>query len=342
MTIKLTDSTLKKSLKQDGRKQLYFLAGNDDYLLSTCKNLIASDAGGETVSLDFQSASDEEVEEQLSTFSFEPKCLVLDNFKASAYTEDKRRLYTEFLKELPGTLTVIVIMSSEDPRFSVPKPAEAFCSLAEDAALVLCTRKTGGDLIRYIEAIAKRQGCTLEYGAIDEIIRLNGEDLQQIASQMEVLAAAGNYNKITAEIVRRMCPKTTEENVFDFVRAMERGKTKEAVSIMYEMLEQEQEPNRVLAAVASSFVNIARAKAAVADRKSREEVEETFGYKKNDRALQITFDKAGRYSDKQISSIMECLYDTDRKLKQYAGDKQTLLEQGLVRLTMIVSGREVV
>ena len=75
MTIKLTDSTLKKSLKQDGKKQLYFLAGNDDYLLSTCKNLIVSEVGGETVSLDFQSSLDEEIEEQLSTFSFEPKCL---------------------------------------------------------------------------------------------------------------------------------------------------------------------------------------------------------------------------------------------------------------------------
>ncbi|MBR0343209.1 MAG: DNA polymerase III subunit delta [Oscillospiraceae bacterium] len=342
MTIKLTDSNIKKSLKQDGRKQLYFLAGNDDYLLATCKNLIASDVGGEVVTLDFQTASDEEVEEHLSTFSFEPKTLILENFKASAYTEDKRKLYTEFLKELPGTLTVIVMMSSEDPRFSVPKAAEAFCSLADDAAMVLCTRKTGGDLVRYIDAIAKRQGCTLDYGATEEIIRLNGEDLQQIASQMEVLAAASNYGKITADIVRKMCPKTTEENVFDFVRAMERGRTEEAVSIMYEMLEQEQDVNRVLAAISSSFVNIARAKAAVAEKKSREEVEEVFGYKKNDRALQIAFDKVTRYSDKQMSAILDCLYDTDRKLKQYAGDKQTLLEQGLVRLTMIVSGREVV
>ena len=342
MTIKLTDSNLKKSLKQDGRMQLYFLAGNDDYLLSSCKNLIISDVDGESVMLDFQTVSDEEVEEQLSTFSFVPKTLILDNFKASAYTEDKRRLYTEFLKDMPETLTVIVILSSDDPRFSIPKAAEAFCSLAESAALVVCNRKTGGDLVRYIDAIAKRQGCTLEYGATDEIIRLNGEDLQQIASQMEVLAAASNYGQITIDTVRKMCPKTTEENVFDFVRAMERGRTREAVSLMYEMLEQEQEPNRVLAAISSSFVNIARAKAAIADKKSREELEEILGYKKNDRALQIAFDKANRYSEKQVEAILECLYDTDRKLKQYAGDKQTMLEQGLVRLTMIVSGREVI
>ena len=342
MTIKLTDSNLKKSLKQDGRMQLYFLAGNDDYLLSSCKNLIISDVDGESVMLDFQTVSDEEVEEQLSTFSFVPKTLILDNFKASAYTEDKRRLYTEFLKDMPETLTVIVILSSDDPRFSIPKAAEAFCSLAESAALVVCNRKTGGDLVRYIDAIAKRQGCTLEYGATDEIIRLNGEDLQQIASQMEVLAAASNYGQITIDTVRKMCPKTTEENVFDFVRAMERGRTREAVSLMYEMLEQEQEPNRVLAASSSSFVNIARAKAAIADKKSREELEEILGYKKNDRALQIAFDKANRYSEKQVEAILDCLYETDRKLKQYAGDKQTMLEQGLVRLTMIVSGREVI
>ena len=101
MTIKLTDSNLKKSLQKDGRKQLYFLAGNDEYLISACRTLIASDVGGESVSLDFQTASDDEIEEHLSTFSFEPKTLILDNFKASAYTEDKRKVYTEFLQDLP-------------------------------------------------------------------------------------------------------------------------------------------------------------------------------------------------------------------------------------------------
>lgn len=342
MTIKLTDSNLKKSLQKDGRKQLYFLAGNDEYILSACKSLILSDVAGETVTLDFQTATNDEVEEQLSSYSFEPKALILDNFKASAYTEDKRKLYTEFLGDIPGTLTVIVILYSDDSRFSLPKAAESFCALAADAALVLCTRKTGGDLVRYIDAIAKRHGCTLDYGVTEEIIRLNGENLQQISSQMEVLAAAGNYGKITVDLVRKMCPKTTEENVFDFVRAMERGKTQEAVKLMYEMMEQEQEPNRVLAAVAASFVNIARAKASIAAQKNREEVESDFGYKKNDRALQIAFDKANRYSEKQIIAILDCLYDTDRQLKQFAGDKQTLLEQGLVRLTMLVSGREVV
>ena len=340
MTIKLTDSNLKKSLQKDGRKQLYFLAGNDEYLISACKTLIASDVGGESVSLDFQTASDDEIEEHLSTFSFEPKTLVLDNFKASAYTEDKRKVYTEFLKDFPDTLTVVVILYSDDARFSVPKAAEAFCALAEDAALVTCVRKTGGDLIRYIDAIAKRQGCTLDPGVTDEIIRLNGENLQQISSQMEVLAAASNYGRITVDIVRKMCPKTTEDSVFDYVRAMERGKIQEAVRLMYELMEQEQEPNRVLAAVSASFINIARAKAAILAHKSREETETEFGYKKNDRALQIAFDKASRYSEKQIKAILDCLYETDRELKQFAGDKQVLLEQGLVRLSMIVSGRE--
>ncbi len=342
MTIKLTETSLKRSLRQDGRMQFYFLAGNDEFLLSSCCKSIAEDVGGEKVTLDFQTASDEEVEEHLSTYSFEPKTLILENFKASAYTEEKRKLYTEFLGELPETLTVVVTLLSEDnnARFSIPKTAESFCALAERAALVTCMKKVGGDLVRYIDTIAKRLGCTLDPGAADRIIQLCGDDLLQISSQMELMAAASNYGRITPSIAEQMCPKTTEEGVFDMVRAMERGNAGEAVRMLYEMLERNPDDYQVLSVVSGSFVNIARAKAASAAKISREDVETIFGYKKKDRALSIAFDRINRYSDRQIEAILDCLFDTDRKMKRYAGDKRVLLEQGIVRLTMLVSGRE--
>lgn len=342
MTIKLTDSGLKKSLQKDGRMQMYFLAGNDAFLISACKKTIQSDVGGEFVSLDFQTALDEEVAGHLATYSFEPKTLILENFKPAAYTEEKRAFYTDYLSDLPYTLTVIVTLLAEDSygKFSIPKAAEAFCSLCPRSALVTCIKKAGGDLIRYVDSLARRLGCTLDYGAADRIIQLCGDDLLQISSQMEIMAAASNYGRITVEIAEQMCPKTTEEGVFDLVRAMERGRTAEAVRILYEMIEKEPDYSNILAVISGSFVNIARAKAAVARRISRDEVETVFGYKKNDKALSIAFDRTSRYSDSQISAILDCLYQTDRRLKKNAGDKMVILEQGLVRLAMLVSGRE--
>ena len=342
MTIKLTDSGLKKSLQKDGRMQMYFLVGNDAFLISACKKTILSDVGGESVALDFQTASDEEIAEHLATYSFQPKTLVLENFKASAYTEEKRLFYSDYLSVLPYTLTVIVILQADDQygKFSIPKAAEAFCSLCQKSALVTCIKKTGGDLVRYVDSLARRHGCTLDYGATDRIIQLCGDDLLQIASQMEIMAAASNYGRITVDIAEKMCPKTTEEGVFDLIRAMERGRTSEAVRILYEMLEKEPDYSNVLAVISGSFVNIARAKAAVSRRISRDDVETIFGYKKNDKALSIAFDRVSRYSDDQIAAILDCLYQTDRRLKKFAGDKMITLEQGLVRLTMLVSGRE--
>ena len=342
MVIKLTDSTLKTSLSKDGLKPLYVLVGNDAFLLSSCLQLIEKEVGGEVVTLSFKDAEAEIVEEHLSSFSFQPKVLVLDGFAASAWVEEKKKLYSEFLPQAPETLTVVVKLLSDDARFQVPKAAEAFAALVEDGVLVRCERKTGGDLQRYIVALAKRCGCTIDTDAVTELIRLAGEDLQQLYSHLQVLAARVNYENITKQDVARMVPKSTEENVFDFVRAMERGRAKEAVALLYAMLEQEQEPARVLAAISSSFVNLNRAKAAIRNKKRISEVEEDFGYRKNDRALSVAFDKANRYSERQIRAILKCLLDVDLQLKTFGGDKQILLEQAMVRLTMLVSGREVV
>ncbi|MBQ4239505.1 MAG: hypothetical protein II672_00125, partial [Oscillospiraceae bacterium] len=96
---------------------------------------------------------------------------------------------------------------------------------------------------------------------------------------------------------------------------------------------------RVLAAISGSFVNIARVKAANEAHVSRERLEEDFGYRKGDRALSVAYSNERRYSRERIDRIMALLNETDGKLKSSAADKRILLEQAMVRLSLIASGR---
>ncbi|MBQ4093645.1 MAG: DNA polymerase III subunit delta [Oscillospiraceae bacterium] len=339
MTLKLNDSTLKRSLEKDGRKALYFLAGTDAFLMERCIAAIAPE-GCERVTLDFLTADDEEVAQHLSSFSFGDKLLLIQNFKASAYTEEKRKLYESYLAELPGTLTVCVtLLSDETKYFKIPKAAEAFCSLCPDSAIVTCLRKTGSELAHYVDALAKREGCSINDDACSELIRLCGDDLLMLHSEIQKLAGACNYKRIDLETVRALCPKTTEDNVFDFVRAMERGKTADAVKLLHAMMEQEQEPAKLVAAISTSFVNLLRAKTAAAAGISRARVEEDFGYRKDDRALSIAFQNHTRYSDRQLEDIISLLTELDGQLKRGGADRTILMEQGMVKLALLVAGR---
>ena len=80
-------------------------------------------------------------------------------------------------------------------------------------------------------------------------------------------------------------------------------------------------------------------KAAEAAGVSRDRLEEEMGYRKGDRALGVAYSNARRYSQEKIDNVIYLLNETDRKLKSGAADKRIILEQAMVRLALIVSGR---
>ena len=338
MFTRLTDTSIRADLRK-GLRQFYFVAGNDSFLIDNCIRLIAETVDGETVRIDFCEADTETVEEQLTTYSFSNKLLVIDNFKASEFSGEKKDLYTDLLSDLPSTLTVSVILYSDDPRFRIPKTAENMTESVDGAAMVSCFKKERDQLYSYIKRLAQRAGAEISGEAASVLIDLCGDDLQLLSTQIEKLAAACGYKEIREDTVRRMCPRTTEESVFSFLRAVERGQDREAVRLLNEMLETDNEPVRVLAAISGSFVNIARVKAANEKRIPRDRLEEEFGYRKGDRALGIAYINERRYSKERLDRIMVLLNDTDRKLKSSAADKRILLEQAMVRLSLIASGR---
>ena len=312
MVSKLSDTTLRNDLKK-GLKQFYFIAGNDSFLIDNCLRLISEAVDGEVERMDFSETDTETAEGQLTTYSFSNKLLIIDNFKASEFTGEKKSMYAELLADLPATLTVATVLYSDDPRFRIPKSAENMAEMAQESAVVSCLKKEREQLYPYIRRMAELAGAEISGEAASVLIDLCGDDLQLLSSQIEKLAAASGYGEIKEDTVRRMCPRTTEENVFSFIRAVERGQNREAVTLLNEMLETETEPVRVLAAISGSVVNIARVKAAEAAGVSRDRLEEEMGYRKGDRALGVAYSNARRYSQEKIDNVIYLLNETDRK-----------------------------
>lgn len=338
MTLKLRDDTLAKSIKNDGLKQMYLVAGNEPYTISRCVARISEAVGGDVERLDFCTSSDEDVEQLLSSYGFTEKLVVIDNFKASEYTDGKRELYSGLLDDLPYGVYVVVKAVSDGPYFKLSKGAEGFASLCPDGAIVICEKKQKDDLVKYVCNMARNAGASMNYECARELIGRRGDDLFLLSNETRKLAAACGYGEITVETVRRMCPKTTDDSVFDFVRAVEKGDSRQAIALFYEIMEQEQVPNAVIAAISSSYINLSRVNAARSSGISREQLESDFAYKKGDRALAVAYDKGGRFSVSKLDEIIELLYDINVRLTSSAEDKQTVMERGMVMLANIMNG----
>ena len=59
----------------------------------------------------------------------------------------------------------------------------------------------------------------------------------------------------------------------------------------------------------------------------------------DDRALSIAFQNHTRYSDRQLEDIISLLTELDGQLKRGGADRTILMEQGMVKLALLVAGR---
>ena len=72
--IKLSDTNLSASLKKDGLKPMYYVTGNDEFLVDACISRIVKAALGsdrdELIRLDAVKSTDDDLEQPFYTYSF--------------------------------------------------------------------------------------------------------------------------------------------------------------------------------------------------------------------------------------------------------------------------------
>lgn len=333
---KLTDANLKKSLAA-GLKRLYLVAGNDAFLVESCVNAIVKTAlGGADTPLRFgqKNLADGGFEELFYSFSLlgGNRVAIVDDFNISALPAPLSAMLAELLPAIPEDLVVILRQISDDRKFALSKRAQEFAALWPDSATVLANAKTGLELERYIEHIAKRENCAIEPPAIRALAALCGDDLLLISGEIKKMAALSGYHVITKDHVEALGVRTAEAGVYKMIGAIEAGRTKEALAELEDMLDNLSEPLAVTGALNTALVNLYRARVARDRGRPIQFLYENFEYKNGDRRVAIAYERSAKYSSKQLERMITLLYDLDLRLKSSAVDSRTIIEQAVVAL----------
>ena len=339
---RLSDTNLKKSLGE-GTKRLYYIAGNDAFLIDACvASIVASAVGKENSDvLHFaqKSVRDGGFEELFYSYSMlgQTRVAVIDDFNAVNITAADRTLLEELLTDIPEDLVVILRQFADDKRFAMPKKALDLVSLCRDSAAVAVSAKSGYELERYIEHIAKKEDCEIEPPAIKAIILLCGDDLLLISGEIKKLAALAGYTMITAGHVEALGVRTAESGVYQMISAIEKGSVKNAVAVLKNMLDDLNEPLAITAALNTAFINLYRAKTAREKGRPQSYLYDAFNYKKGDRKVSIAYEQASRYSLAKLEHIIGILYELDIKLKSSAVDARYIIEQKVIELSAVAA-----
>ena len=343
----ITEKELKKQIANGMFSPVYLLYGEEAFLKQYYAGLIAEKSvakGFETFNLHKlegkETSLDEiaDAAEQLPMMA-ERTCVLVRDFDLKALKGAQREKLEAFLSDPPGTCSVVFWMDTVEVAPKQNKDWQGIIKLfAKSGAAVRLSRRTSVELTRQLCASAKKRGGSLPLEAASYLVAYSGSDLNLLINELDKLCAYAAGREITQRDIDAVCIKSVEATAFDMVKALLRGKYADAYGMLDALFAQKTEPVMIAGALISSYVDMNRAKAALASGERVEAVAQAFNYKGREFRLRYAAQDASRLTLAQLGTCLDILSEADEALKSTRAEKRLVLEEAMLRLQCVASG----
>lgn len=343
---------LNRVIDTEKKVPVYFLYSPDDYLLDSFAQrllhmLSATEGEEPTVIPGPQPQMGAVVAAAGAISLFGTKRLVyLKRIEPTAMKADDIKLLCELMEECESAVLLLTMMVKEPEKswrgpakLTVPAAAKPLLAAAEKAGLAAGLDKPGeASAARFAARKAQELGAAFAPGAAEELVGRCGIDLFLLSGEVEKLAAASGYGEITRDTVRALSARNIETDVFEMVRALMAGRSRDAFAKLGELLYLQNDPIAIAAAINGSFVDMARVKAASIQGVGYQQAFKAMGNKGSDYRYKKSLETARPFSMQQLTAFLEVLDRLDRRLKGSAVDKGTLLQMALGEILLVGRG----
>lgn len=231
---------------------------------------------------------------------------------------------------------VVLYTVFKDDRAKQTKKARKLLEAASRHGVAAELLKPGAqEARRFLQQRAKELETAFEPGADADLLERCGADLFLLENEVCKLAAASGYTQITRELVSTMGTQNIEADVFEMMRFVTAKNKQYAFQKLNQLLELQNEPIAIAAALSGSFIDMYRVKCGAASRKNYAAVHKDFGYRGSDYRLRKSGETASRYTLAQLAAILELLERLDAALKSSAADKSVLLQTALCEIMQV-------
>lgn len=349
---KMTEPYFKKEISSSKFKSLYFIYGDEKYLVRKYTTALINKAVGKNPSeFDFQKLnSDTSIEEivnaveQLPLFS-EYKCVCVNDYDIDAMTESDYKQLESYCSSLPEN--AILIFSQPTLTSDTKKShgngekksnkTKRFLAVAEKYGAVLELNKRGEtELAKQLISWAEKNGCTLTQTNASKIIAMNGTDMTTLKNEIDKLSAYANNSEITSDIVKLLVTENSEAKIFALSDCISKNNFNGAYQQLYRLFEQNEKPEIILSVLGSVFIDMYRMRVASESGKTVSDVAKDFKYGKREFLLKNALYNSKKYSTDTLKKIIDTILQTDIKLKSTRADAQILLETLISKLIIIV------
>jgi len=218
-----TVKELQKDLKQKKMHHSYLMLGEeegekDKYIGFMGKILIPDEEERRTATGRFHLESEPLLDAadfalSSSMFSSKRMCIIrnLDQMKS---TKANREIFTEMMKNLPESTTLIMTTEKNRP------PDFITSKMQEKLFIVQFWRHFDADIFRYLQGTLQKKGINMEEKAINILITRTGRDIKKIDEAVDMIYYSGLEGTITTQTVEDYITDVKDITIYEFIDAL--------------------------------------------------------------------------------------------------------------------------
>ena len=238
---------------------IYFFFGEDSFTITSAVKIIqkrvapllTTDFDNETVNVEKKSSVTSLIDLAYAfPFGSEKKLVIVKNFEN--YSDKKK--FVEYIKN-PSETTILVIVNNSKINIS----SEPFKSLKKNNYIFEAKELKGIELENWTKKRAKQLKLKVDTESIKMLIEIVGEDKSLVEMQLQKFRSfIKDDNELTTEIIKSLSSNTKENNIFDLLNVIGKGREKESLKIITNLLEHGNSLVPIIAMLTKFLIVIAR------------------------------------------------------------------------------------
>lgn len=352
---RLDEKSLKKHISSKKFNNIYVLFGDEKYLVKFyTKELVTAVVGKEPPEFSFHEFASLPDLNQLSAavgavaFMTEYNCVLVRDMNITKYSQDEYKSLLEIINNVPDTTVLIFTYPTKDgdEKAAASDDSEskgrkvsfkAFCTAVDKVGVVAeINMRSATALEHQVASWADKQGKKISLPVASRIIYCCGTDLQTLSTELSKLCAyAGDADEITADMVDKIVTKKLEAKVYDMVDHVIYDNLDKAISELYQLFAQREDPRDILRILGFSYVDLYRARVTLESGAAMKETADFFKYGGRAWVLNKATKKAERLSTNALRESISAIADLSEKFNSVSLNEQASLEKLIATLSII-------
>ncbi|MDD6621090.1 MAG: DNA polymerase III subunit delta [Eubacteriales bacterium] len=335
------EQQLRKQIKENSFENAYLIYGEESYLkeyyVSQMREKIV-DKTFESFNYHFFDGKDISLDEILKDAQMLPMMSEYNLVVARDYPVDKTqsdiKLLEEYLSDCPDTTVFILWYDSLEPDVKSAKFKKLIKAFDSAGAVVNMQKRSESDVARLLVSGAKKRGAVLDIDNAKYLISVSGNDMKNLLNELDKLSYFVKGGEITKDIIDNMATKCLQARIYDLSKFVVSGNSDKAYEVLDTLFAMKEEPVIILSAISSVYVDMYRVKCAKTAGFTYDDVAKHYNYRGREFALRNASRDCANLSEKQLTSSLDAITNTDIKMKSTAVDKKLLIEELIIKLIM--------